>query len=138
MSSNPSVNDIFILASRRGIRFPSDKGDLRVDDLWKIPLRGKGTTIETVGNTLLARQQEQKGGSILRTASSNQATDDLNLAVTIIQYIADVRQDEENSLALAASRRHDLQRLTAIIDEREAKETPLDELRRRAQLLATG
>lgn len=116
--------------------------DATRDDLWDIPLTAesqKKASLENIGAPLLARQNDLtklRGESILADASVPSAElTQVTLQVSILREIARIRQEESRVRTAAAATRSERERLDAIIQDREVKELPLDELKKRRESL---
>lgn len=131
--------DIFARATRSKLRFPSDIGLISVEDLWDLPLTTssrKKASLENVGNFLLRRQAQFDTGSILTTTEPSPEKEAADLAVEVIRYIVAVREAENQAKTLAAAQASERARLDGVIADREAKETPLEDLKAQRAALA--
>jgi hypothetical protein len=96
--------NLFLLASRKKFRFPSDRGDLTVEQLWDIPLTSR--TGFSVNNIAIAVNSELKSleeESFVET-SQNPRRDDLRAMLDILKAIIAVRQEEAKKRSEAAER----------------------------------
>lgn len=135
-------DNIFLLASRQRLRFPSAQGLLTVEDLWEIPLRTERlnkASIENLGAALLARQHDlgKVQGASIFTSSEEPSADlqQVNLQVAILREVGRLRQEEIKAKTEAETRRTERERLDEIIRTREGAELPLEELKKRREEL---
>ena len=134
--------NIFLQASRVKLRFPSVVGMVTVEDLWDLPLTSenpKKPSLENIGAPLLSRKtdlEKVRGESILADASTPSAElVQVTLQVAVLREVARIRQEENKAKTAAAAARSERERLDALIQGREEKELPLEELKkRRAEL----
>ena len=129
-----TIETLFLQASRLKLRFPSSAGDLTTEDLWDLPVTSARTgrpSLENIGNTLLAQQREIVDTSILSTSTTNPAKQRVDLSVEVVRFVIQTKQAEAQAKEQAETRRQEKTRLDDIIRQREAQETPLDELRQR-------
>ena len=138
---NTNIN-IFLQASRVKLRFPSVIGMVNIEDLWDLPLTSespKKASLDSIGAPLLSLKtdlEKVRGASILADASApSAALVQVTLQVDILREIARIRQEENKAKTVAAAMRLERERLDALIQGREEKELPLEELKkRRAEL----
>jgi hypothetical protein len=136
------INNIFLQASRARLRFPSVVGQLTIEDLWDLPLTAespKKPSLENIGAPLLARQNDLtklRGESILSDATAPSAElVQVTLQVSILREVARIRQEENKARTVAAAAKSERDRLDALIQGREEKELPLEELKKRRESL---
>lgn len=140
MESTVTDRNIFEIASRQKLRFPSDVGDLTVEDLWDLPLSTTSTrkaSLEKVGNALLLRQKEFAETTILTSTRPSPEKTLVDLSVEVIRHIVQVREAENRAKTEAASKKAEADRLDQLIAEREISEASLDDLKARRAALST-
>ena len=100
-------DNIFLTASRVKLRFQTVQGPLSVEDLWTIPLtttRPNKASIETIGADVLARQVElervQGAGSILGGSTPSPELAEVNLQVSVLRKVVEIRQAENKAKTL--------------------------------------
>ena len=96
--------NLFLLASRKKFRFPSDRGDLTVEQLWDIPLTSRSGF--SVNNIAIAVNNELKSleeESFVET-SQNPRRDDLRAMLDILKAVIAIRQEEAKKRSEAAER----------------------------------
>lgn len=134
------TDNLFLQATRLKLRFPSEAGDLTVEDLWDLPIQAKAArpgrpTLESVGNALLVKQQAISGTSILAPATGNPERERIDAAVEVVRFVIQTRQAEAEQATLREARRQERESLDALIRRREAEETPLEDLKARREQL---
>jgi hypothetical protein len=128
--------DIFLDATKLGLRFDSVVGLLTTEDLWRLPLstsRPNQASLEAVGNALLKKQAALEGGSILGIENTSREKRTVDLMVAIIRKVVEVRQAENDARLAAANKAAKRQELLDAIQKRELSELPIDELKKRLE-----
>ena len=131
--------NVFLLATRKQLRFPSVLGLLTTEDLWNIPLRQVGVaknkpSVEAVGNALLAEQAQSGTGSIFGSGVKSEVQERLELQLAVIREIIAVRQEEARAAERKASLKSEAERLSKLIKEKSEQKASVDDLM--AQLAA--
>lgn len=100
------IDNLFMKASRRKLRFDSTRGALTVEDLWDLPLTSsKGFDLNAVGQTII-RELREHGEESLVTTSVDPRKGELELALEIVKTVIATKQ-ADNAKALAASARRE-------------------------------
>jgi len=111
MSTTP--NDLFIEASRRKLRFNSNKGSLNVDDLWDVPL-------EFLDNLAVALEEQiQKAGKKSFLAKRSASTLQLDISFEIAKYVLETRVAEDEARKDKASKEAKRSQLKALLEEKQ-------------------
>lgn len=115
----PAVN-MFEFATRNKIRLPSTKGELSVEQLWDVPLRGNGdfnldNVAKTVNKALKAASEE----SFVETASKSAAQTRLEVSLDVVKYVIQTKLDEEAADKRRAENRKEKARLMEILAEKQ-------------------
>lgn len=101
--------NIFEMASRQQVRFPSNKGELTTEQLWTLPLTSKsGFDLDSVAKAVNSALRATTEDSFVAT-STNPAKAEHELKLDIVKHIIAVRM-QENADALAASGRAEQRR----------------------------
>ena len=106
------MSDIFEQASRSKIRF-TYKGLLSVEDLWDLTVQ----ELDKIFKGLNAKLNASKEESLL--GPKTQADTDLELAVTIIRHIVEVRLAEIAARELEAARKDKKQKILSIMADKQ-------------------
>ena len=132
---------LFELASRKGFRFASARGDLTVEDLWAIPLTAKnGFSLDAVAKTAnaelaAARTASESESFVVPTSGLNSEV--LSVAekkMELIRYIIQVRVDEGKAATERANRKAQADLIRDLIEKRKLNElegASLEELQAR-------
>ena len=131
--------NVFLLATRKQLRFPSVLGLLTTEDLWNIPFRQAGVaknkpSVEAVGNALLAEQAQSGTWSIFGSGVKSEVQERLELQLAVIREIISVRQEEARAAERKASLKSEAERLSKLIKEKSEQNASVDDLM--AQLAA--
>lgn len=96
--------NLFLLASRKKLRFPSDRGDLTVEQLWDIPLTSRsGFSVNNIAITVNNELKSIEEESFVET-SSNPRRDDLKAMLEILKTVISIRQSEAKARTEAVER----------------------------------
>ena len=127
------MTNIFAVASRKKLRFQSNKNKLTVEDLWDIPLdSATQTSINSLFVETNAKLNESK--SVGLVAKPSKDTVDLQLRIDILTEIYNIRNQESIDAKQAAANAEHNQRILAHIERKEDEELSnltTDELRAR-------
>ena len=122
---------MFEKASRLKVRF-NHKGLCSVEDLWDLPLR----SLDSIFKTLNAQNKTQKEESLLEIKS--QEDELLDLQISIVRHIVDVRVQELNARENAAKKLMEKQRLLGILAKKQDEQLEglsIEELTKRIEEL---
>jgi hypothetical protein len=129
---------LFILASRKKFRFPSDKGDLVVEQLWEMPLTSRnGFSVNDVAIQVKRELKSLEEDSFVEI-SPNPRRDDLAAMLEILKTVIAVRQEEsrqKTEAAAKASLRKELQEAIAAKKKENLTSGSLEELEARLAAL---
>ncbi len=107
-----STTNIFELAARNKVRFPSDRGELTIEAVFDLPLVHKsGFDLANLAKSIHNALQAVGGESFVRTAA-NPIKDLLELQLELVKHIIAVKQDEADEAAAAAGNKLEIKRLT--------------------------
>ena len=110
---------MFEYATRKKLRFASSKGELTVEQLWDVPLRGRDDfnldTIAKGANKALKALSEESFVRTERTPDQYRA----EMALEIVKHVIQVRLDEENTAAQRAANKVEREKLLAILAEKQ-------------------
>lgn len=111
--------NIFEQASRRALRFSSNKGDLTVEQLWNLPLQSRaGFDLDTVAKTANSALKLVDEESFVETRQ-NPAKAELVLKLDIVKHIIAVRIAENEAARTAADRKAKKDRLLEILAKKD-------------------
>ncbi len=117
-----NTSDLFVVASRLKLRFPTTKGGMTVEDLWDLPLEsktGKVNLNELAINTYNAIEQKPTISFVTPVTKK----DDINeTRLEILKYVIS-RKQEENAVRMAANAKAEEKRkLLAVLGRKEDAE----------------
>ena len=115
------MNELFINASRAKYRFDSVKGSLLVEDLWDLPLTGKGANLDDIA-VALHKQVKDSEGNVSFVKPITKKSGDLQAKFDIVKYVIDVKVAERDAAALAADKADRKQKLLAKLAEKQDKD----------------
>lgn len=116
--------NLFELATRRKFKFPSVKGDLRVEDLWDLPLKVTSPTrdvkadLDTVAKGLNAKIKLEGEESFV-TPASNVTKTILEQKLDIVKRIIAVKIAERDAAEAKATRDAERKRLLVALDKKQ-------------------
>lgn len=124
--------NLFLLASRKKFRFPSEKGELTVEQLWDIPLTSRsGFSVNNIAIEVNRELRSLEEESFVET-SRNPRRDTLKAMLELLKIVISVRQEEAKKASAAAERATRRQKIMEAIEAKERKEmdsVSLDDLR---------
>ena len=110
---------MFEYATRKKLRFASSKGELTVEQLWDVPLRGRDDfnldTIAKGANKALKALSEESFVRTERTPDQYRA----EMALEIVKHVIQVRLDEEETAKQRAANKVEREKLLAILAEKQ-------------------
>lgn len=116
---------IFEQATRKKLRFPSDKGDLTVENLWDLPLTAKTNfsldgIARAVNSDLKSIAEES---FVVSTPDPRKAT--LQLQLDILKHIIATKMKEAEDAKKSAEKAAERAKLIAVLGEKEEQELTL-------------
>lgn len=87
------MSNIFELATRKAIRFQSNKGLLTVEQLWQLPLQG-ATSLDEVAKAINRQLKDAEDVSFVEPVSSDMSG--LQLQMDIVKHIISVKVSERD------------------------------------------
>lgn len=124
--------NLFLLASRKKFRFPSERGELTVEQLWDIPLTSRnGFSVNNIAIEVNRELKSLEEESFVET-SKNPRRDTLRAMLELLKSVISVRQEEAQKASEAAERATRRQAIMAAIEAKEREgllSAPLDELK---------
>ena len=121
MSENNQTN-LFELAARQKLRFPSNRGELTVEDLWEMPLQSKsGYDVDTVARGVNAKIKELSEDSFVSTKPSKVLTKQ-RLMLDVLKHVIAVRLEEQAAREKRANNKAERERLEALLESKQQAE----------------
>lgn len=109
--------NLFITATRAKYRFPSNKGQLSVEDLWDLNL----TALDGIYKTLKADQLKMSMESSLM-GTRTKDFDDLSHKMDIVQHVFDTKNQEAAERRNQEAKKERRQKIMDIIAAKEAQQ----------------
>lgn len=119
----------FEKASRLKLRFETVKGLAGVEDLWDMPLRGNGASLNSLAKSLNRKIKDE--GEEDFVSPTTKANETLDLQFTIVKHVIEVRLAEAAALAQVRERAEKKQKLLEIISRKQdaaLEQTPVEDL----------
>lgn len=111
--------NIFEQASRKKIRFASDRGELTTEQLWDLPLLSKnGFDLDTVAKAVNSQLKAVSEESFVTTTVKPQQSE-LELKLEILKHVIAVKVEEREKAKKAADRKVERERLLALLDQKQ-------------------
>lgn len=119
------ANTLFITATRSKFLFASSAGQLTVQDLWDLPLTGRGANLDDVARALHKSLREDDGDvSFVKTVVKKAA--ETQMKFDLVKYVIDVKVAERDARKTAEEKADTKQKLMAKLAEK--KDKALDEM----------
>lgn len=128
--------NMFEYATRVKLRFASPKGELSVEQLWDVPLRGGDFNLDVVGKTIIRTLKTMTEESLVETKKTA-AQSRLEVSLDIVKFVIEFRLDEEKAAAQRAENRLQKEKLLKVLAEKqEGKLSALSERELQKQIAA--
>ncbi len=114
------TNTLFLTATREKFRFSCTSGLLSAEDLWSLPLSGKGTNLDNIARALY-RELKEADGDISFVKPAVKTTAELQAKFDIVKYIIEVKMTERDVKAAAEEKAATKQKLLAKLAEKQDK-----------------
>jgi len=115
------TDNIFELATKQALRFPSNKGDVTVEQLWQMPLQSKTQfDLDTVAKTVNGELKAVTEESFVNTRTSPVKTE-LELKMEIVKYVIAAKLKENEDRASAQARMAKRDKLIEILDQKQSE-----------------
>lgn len=112
--------DIYKFAAQHGLRFPSSKGDLTVEQLFQLPLQSKtGPDLDQVAIAIDNKLEKATTKSFVADPSSNPTKIALGVALDVVKDVITTKQAENKAVMLKRQRAEQKQKLSALIDQKK-------------------
>jgi hypothetical protein len=119
------ANMLFLTASRSKFRFGSVAGLLTTEDLWDLPLTGKGANLDDIARGL-HKSLKDADGDVSFVKPTVKSTADIQMKFDIVKHVIDVKVSERDERKAAEEKAATKQRIMAKIAEK--KDKALDDL----------
>lgn len=116
-----NIGQLFIEASRHAYRFQGNKGQLQVEDLWKLPLNStNGPSLESVAQAVFAEQQNNRARNFTGEPTPTDVHVDNKL--NIVKYVIETVKQENLRIAQRKQVQEQLKVLDNVIQNRKLTE----------------
>lgn len=113
--------NIFEVATKTGLRFNTPVGNISVEDAWNLPLTSaKGVSLDSVAKSVNKELKTLDEESFV-TPSTNTGRSTLELKLTILKHIIEVRLEERKSAELKTANQAKKKRILEILSEKQDK-----------------
>lgn len=110
--------NIFEVATRKAIRFDTVRGVAGVEQLWDMPLTSRnGFDLDTVGRDVIRQLREVSEESLV--AKANPLKPMLELKLTLVKHIIDVKQEESEKAKQKAARAVEREKLLGAMEKKQ-------------------
>jgi hypothetical protein len=111
---------MFEQASRGKLRFETQKGLITVEDLWDLPLSGKGINLDDIAVGLYNQLRNSDRVSFVSKTSNR--NDEIQLKFDVVKHVIDVKMAERDAEAELAKRKATKQRILELIAQKQDQE----------------
>lgn len=130
--------NLFEIATRKKLRFPSLKGELTVEQLWDLPLSSRvGLDLDNIAKAVNKDLKAEEEDSFVKT-STNPQRGDLQLKLDILKHIIAVKQEDAERATrrqVNAQERQKLQELLARKNDQELEGLSKEEIEKKLAAL---
>lgn len=124
--------DIYKFAAQNGLRFPSKKGELVVEQLFDLPLKsGTGLDLDTIARTINNSLKGVSEESFVEDTTADPRKQALTVSLEIVKDVIRTKQEENRALQLKRDKAEQRKKiLDAIAAKKDQKlsQASLDEL----------
>ena len=114
------MSNIFEAATRKAMRFATERGPVTMEQLWQMPLQAKNLfDLDNVAKACNAKVKSFAEESFVTTASSNPAKAEAELALEVVKHIIAVKMAEAADAAQAAKKAETRQKILGIMAEKQ-------------------
>ena len=131
--------NIFEAATRKALRFATDRGPVTVEQLWQMPLQSKNSfDLDSVAKTVNAKLKGFAEESFVTTTNNNPAKAEAELALEVVKHIIAVKVAEAAEAAKAIEKSQTRQKILSVMAEKQdekLKEMSVEELQKQLDAL---
>jgi hypothetical protein len=110
------MNDLFLAASRRQLRFATTKGHITTEDLWALSLKSLDAIAVSIDEQI---KPERKSFLENPDAKQRETESDNVLRLEILKAVITVKQDENKAAYDAASKRSQREFINSLIEKKK-------------------
>lgn len=126
--------NIFETATRKKLRFETKRGMASVEDLWDLSL----ADLDKMAILIHRKLKEETEESFLAQQKKNPKNETLEMKLSILKHIIQVRLDEKEAKKAKAKEQEEISMLENLLEDKrkeEMKGMSMDEIRRRLENL---
>lgn len=131
--------NIFEIATRKALRFPTSKGALSVEDLWNLPLtHSQGVNLDSMAQFLHTQLQDTAQVSFVTPSATSSKNAELQLKFDVVKHIIDVKLAERDAAELASAKKEKKERLQEILAQKQDQQlmaAGIDEIQKMIEAL---
>jgi hypothetical protein len=122
-----NMNNIFEYATRNKLRFASPRGELTIEQLWDVPLRGGDFNLNIIAKAANKVLKDVSEENFVETAKTAQHTR-LEMAMEVVKYVIETKlADEEKAKQRAENKKEEEKLLKILAEKQEGKLSELSE-----------
>ncbi len=114
------ANALFLTAARQKFRFTSSAGTLSAEDLWDLPLSGRGANLDNIARAL-HKELKDADSDISFVRPAVKTTVELQAKFDIVKYVIDVKMAERDARDASEEKAAQKQKLLAKLAEKQDK-----------------
>lgn len=109
---------MFEKASRLKLRFGTAAGQLSAEDLWDLPLSGRGVNLDDIARDLHKKLQGSENISFVKSPATKESFDQLKF--DIVKHVIDVRLAEDDKAETARINQGKKKQLLEVLARKES------------------
>lgn len=115
------MSNIFEQITRKGLTFSTVKGNISVQELWQLPLKGRnGFDLDTVSRDLLSKVKASSEESLVETVNNVDSDDELRLEV--LKVVVNTLKSEQEARVNAEQARSHNEKIDQLIARKQEQE----------------
>lgn len=112
--------NMFEIATRTKMRFPSSKGDINAEQLWDAPLRSNdGFNLDAIAKGINKTVSVAKEESFVDQAKKTATEERAILTLNVVKYVIDVKLDEEKAEAQRRTDKVEIEKLLGALERKQ-------------------
>lgn len=116
-----SDDTLFFTAAKGKFRFPSSAGQITVEDLFDLPLTGRGANLDQVAKAIFKSLKEDDG-EISFVKPAVKTTTELQVKLDIVKHVIELKMAERDAREAAEEKAAMKQKLLAKLAEKKDKD----------------
>lgn len=92
------MSEVYKYAAQKGLRFPSCRGELTVEQLFLLPLKSKsGFDLDSTAQTIYSELKSSEQESFVEEATASPRKKELEISLDIVKDVIKTKQDENKA-----------------------------------------